>query len=59
MTTKIQEHGGTPRDLAQPVHRHSSETARSTSDAGGEVPRSDYANKTPNNPTSQGRNNDR
>lgn len=45
MTTKI--HGSTPRDLALPVHRHSSETVRSTNAAGGEVPRSDYANKTP------------
>jgi hypothetical protein len=53
--TTIDQHGSTPRDLALPVHRHSSENVRSTNDAGGKVERSNYAGKTPNDPTSQGR----
>jgi hypothetical protein len=35
----------TPPDIK--VHRHSSETARSKNDAGGEVPTSDYARPLP------------
>ena len=47
MTTKISEHGSTPKDLAPPIYRHASETVRSTNDAGGKVERSNYADKAP------------
>jgi hypothetical protein len=44
---KVNEHGEMPTDIKSPVYRHSSETVRSKNDAGGEVPASDYASKTP------------
>jgi hypothetical protein len=34
---KVNEHACTPKDLKTPVYRHSSETARSSNDAGGPV----------------------
>jgi hypothetical protein len=40
--TRINEHSDTLSDLKQQPHRHSSETARSRNDAGGEVPVDQY-----------------
>jgi hypothetical protein len=51
--TKINEHGSAP-ETPSPIYRHASETVRSTNEAGGEVPRSNYADKTPNTPITQG-----
>jgi hypothetical protein len=45
--TKVQEHGSAPPDLKSPVYRHSSESNRSTNDAGGKIERSSYADRTP------------
>jgi hypothetical protein len=42
--TKINQHGETPPSLKVPVYRHSSETARSANDAGGQVPPAQYSN---------------
>jgi hypothetical protein len=51
MTEVVNQHGSTPADLKSPVYRHSSETARSQSDAGGKVPVSQYENKMPERKT--------
>jgi hypothetical protein len=47
LATKIEQHGTPDVKPASPIYRHSTESARSQNDAGGEVPAGKYMGKTP------------